>query len=86
MPDYPQLLHTVLDCTNARQLAEFYRNLLGLLYREGDEPPADGSLDEADWLVLTDADGVRKLAFQQAAQRASRTMAAMSVGVNSTSP
>jgi catechol 2,3-dioxygenase-like lactoylglutathione lyase family enzyme len=65
MPDYPQLLHTVLDCTNARQLAEFYRNLLGLLYREGDERPADGSPDEADWLVLTDANGVRKLAFQQ---------------------
>ena len=65
MAEYPQLLHTVLDTTTPRALAEFYRELLGLRYRPGDEPPADGSADEADWLVLVDADGVRKLAFQQ---------------------
>ena len=65
MTEYPQLLHTALDCTDARELAEFYRQLLGLRYRNGDEPPADGSPDDADWLVLTDANGVRKLAFQQ---------------------
>lgn len=65
MADYPQLLHTALDTTNVRQLAEFYRELLGLRYRPGDEPPADGTADDADWLVLVDAHGVRKLAFQQ---------------------
>ncbi len=64
MTEYPQLLHTVLDTTEPRRLAEFYRELLGLQYRPGDEPP-DGGPDDADWLVLTDADGVRALAFQQ---------------------
>ena len=39
------------DC---RALAEFYRQLLGLRYREGEEPPTDGTPDEADWLVLLD--------------------------------
>lgn len=38
MADYPQLLHTALDTTDARALAEFYRQLLGLQYRSGDEP------------------------------------------------
>ncbi len=65
MPEYPQLLHTVLDTTRPRELAEFYRQLLGLRYRAGDEPPEGGAPDEADWLVLVDGDGVRKLAFQQ---------------------
>ena len=64
-PDHPQLLQTVLDTTDARSLAEFYRQLLGLVYRPGDEPPADGVSDGADWLVLTDSAGTRKLAFQQ---------------------
>jgi catechol-2,3-dioxygenase len=62
---YPQLMHTALDTTDCRGLAEFYRRLLGLHYRPGDEPPTDGSPDEADWLVLLDADGRRVLAFQQ---------------------
>jgi catechol 2,3-dioxygenase-like lactoylglutathione lyase family enzyme len=65
MAEYPQLLDTVLDTTRPRELAEFYRQLLGLSYRPGDEPPADGAPDEADWLALVDSDGVRKLAFQQ---------------------
>jgi hypothetical protein len=65
MAEYPQLLHTVLDTTRPRELAEFYRQLLGLRYRPGDEPPPDGVPDEADWLVLVDDAGVRKLAFQQ---------------------
>lgn len=65
MAEYPQLLHTVLDTTRPRELAEFYRQLLGLRYRSGDEPPANGAPDEADWLVLVDSDGARKLAFQQ---------------------
>ncbi len=65
MTEFPHLLHTAIDTTDCRGLAEFYRELLGLRYRPGDEPPTDGSVDDADWLVLTDADGHRKLAFQQ---------------------
>jgi len=65
MAEYPRLLHTVVDTTDPRQLAEFYRELLGLEYRPGDEPPADGTPDDADWLVLEDAQGERTLAFQQ---------------------
>ncbi len=72
MAEYPQLLHTAIDTTDARALAEFYRLLLGLQYRPGDEPPADGGKDEADWLVLVDPNGVRKLAFQQV-ERLERT-------------
>jgi catechol 2,3-dioxygenase-like lactoylglutathione lyase family enzyme len=53
----------VLDCTDARRLAEFYRELLGLQYRPGDEPPADGEPD-VDWLVVRNPGGVQ-LAFQQ---------------------
>jgi catechol 2,3-dioxygenase-like lactoylglutathione lyase family enzyme len=64
MAEYPQLLHTVLDTTNPRGLAEFYRQLLGLQYRPGDEAPVDGAADDADWLVLVDSAGARKLAFQ----------------------
>ena len=63
----PRLRQVVLDCTDARSLAEFYRNLLGLSYRPGDEPPEPGQHDErgSDWLVLRTADGVPQLAFQQ---------------------
>lgn len=64
MADYPQLLHTVLDTHEVRQLAEFYRQLLGLQYRPGDKPSAEGD-DDVDWLVLTDAQGDRTLAFQE---------------------
>ncbi len=63
MDEYPRYLHTVLDTTDVRALAEFYRRLLGLRYRPGDEPPDDGP-DDADWLVLADTDGSRRLAFQ----------------------
>lgn len=65
MDDYPRVLHIALDTTDARGLAEFYRELLGLRYRPGDEPPTDGTDDDADWLVLVDADGRRQLAFQE---------------------
>ena len=63
-PVVPQLLHTVLDAVDVRVEAEFWRDLLGLAYRAGDEPPADGP-DEADWVVLTHPDGRRCLAVQQ---------------------
>ncbi len=65
MAGCPRKMHTALDTTDARGLAEFYRELLGLRYRPADEPPADGSVDDADWLVLVDGDGNRQLAFQQ---------------------
>jgi catechol 2,3-dioxygenase-like lactoylglutathione lyase family enzyme len=65
MSEYPRLLHTAIDSTDARALAEFYREFLGLRYRRGDAPPAGGGSDDAGWLVLVDANGDRKLAFQQ---------------------
>ena len=65
MPEFPHLLHTAIDTTDARGLAEFYREFLGLRYRPGDEPPSDGSEDDDSWLVLIDADGNRKVAVQR---------------------
>ena len=67
MSDFPQLLSVVLDTTDARGLAEFYRQLLGLSYRPGDEPPPPGQPDPngQDWLVLTGAMGSTRIAFQQ---------------------
>jgi hypothetical protein len=64
---FPKLLQVVLDTTDVRGLAEFYRQLLGYTYRSGDEPPPAGQADEAgqDWLVLQDASGTRQMAFQQ---------------------
>lgn len=63
-PAVPQLLHTVLDAVDVRREAEFWRELLGLVYRPGDETP-EGAADDADWLVLTHPDGRRCLALQQ---------------------
>jgi catechol 2,3-dioxygenase-like lactoylglutathione lyase family enzyme len=62
---FPALRSVVLDTTDARGLAEFYRALLGLRYRDGDEPPPPGEPDPdgADWLVLRGAG--TSLAFQQ---------------------
>ncbi len=66
MATYPRYLHTALDTTDGRGLAEFYRQLLGLQYRPGDEPPADGGPDtDCDWLVLVDDEGNRVLAIQE---------------------
>ncbi|RAN96394.1 hypothetical protein ONO23_00609 [Micromonospora noduli] len=63
----PKLCSVVLDCTDARALAEFYRQLLGFVYRPGDEPPAAGEADERgrDWLVLRSPGGGPQIAFQQ---------------------
>ncbi|MBE7188781.1 VOC family protein [Jatrophihabitans endophyticus] len=55
-----RLRQVVLDTTDVRRLAEFYRGVLGWDYRPGDEPPAD-----LDWLVLRNPDGGVSLAFQQ---------------------
>lgn len=65
MSDFPVLMHTAIDAPDCRGLAEFYRELLGLRYRPGDEPPTDGSEDDADWLVLVDMHGQRVLAVQE---------------------
>jgi catechol 2,3-dioxygenase-like lactoylglutathione lyase family enzyme len=62
---YPRLLHPAIDTTDVRGLAEFYRQLMGLSYRPGDERPADDEADDAEWLVLLNPDGTSALAFQQ---------------------
>ena len=67
MGTHPQLLHTVLDAVDVRREAEFWRELLGLVYRPGDEVP-EGD-DDLDWLVLLHPDGRRCLAFQAVAEQ-----------------
>lgn len=64
----PRIRQVVLDTTDARALAEFYRELFGLTYRAGDEPPAPGEPDPngSDWLVLR-TEGGFGIAFQQVA-------------------
>jgi len=64
---YPTIRQTVLDTTDPRALAEFYRQLFGLAYRPGDESPSEGEPDEngQDWLVLRRPDGSPVLAFQK---------------------
>jgi catechol 2,3-dioxygenase-like lactoylglutathione lyase family enzyme len=76
MPDtFPVLRTTVLDTTDARALGEFYRQLLGFVYRSGDELPPPGQPDTqgADWLVLRDGTGEARLAIQQVAELAPST-------------
>jgi catechol 2,3-dioxygenase-like lactoylglutathione lyase family enzyme len=67
---FPALRQVVLDCPDARALAEFYRQLLGFRYRAGDEAPSAGGPDPLgqDWLVLEDAAGSTRVAFQQVAE------------------
>jgi Glyoxalase-like domain len=67
MAGFPRFLQVVLDTTDARGLAEFYRQLLGVRYRPGDEPPSADADDPRgrDWLVLVDHAGARVMAFQQ---------------------
>jgi hypothetical protein len=70
---YPTIVSVVLDGTDIRALAEFYRQLFGLEYRPGDEPPAAGEPDPKgeDWLVLQG--GGLQLAFQQVTEQAETT-------------
>ena len=65
-PTHPALRAVVLDATDARALAEFWRQLLGFEYRAGDEPPPAGEPDTQgqDWLVLRDRTGDARLAIQ----------------------
>jgi catechol 2,3-dioxygenase-like lactoylglutathione lyase family enzyme len=67
---FPHVRQVVLDTTDARRLAEFYRRLVGFEYRRGDEPPPPGQPDERgrDWLVLRNPSGGMGLAFQQATE------------------
>lgn len=37
MAEFPRLVQTVIDATDVRRTAEFYRELFGLEYRPGDE-------------------------------------------------
>jgi catechol 2,3-dioxygenase-like lactoylglutathione lyase family enzyme len=63
----PRLRQVVIDTTDARRAAEFWRQLLGVVYRPGHEPPGAGEPDPAgaDWLNLRRPDGTPLLAFQQ---------------------
>jgi hypothetical protein len=67
---FPVIRQTVLDTTDPRRLAEFYRQLFGLRYCPGDEPPAPGQPDPKgqDWLILTSPAGGATLAFQKVGQ------------------
>jgi glyoxalase superfamily protein len=55
-----------LDSTNPRASAEFWRQLLGLAYRQGHETPGPGDDDFAgrDWLNLLTPEGAACLAIQ----------------------
>jgi catechol 2,3-dioxygenase-like lactoylglutathione lyase family enzyme len=66
----PQMCQIVIDATDARRTAEFWRRLLGLVYRAGHEPPPAGQDDAAgrDWLNLFTPDGEPRLAVQQVAE------------------
>jgi catechol 2,3-dioxygenase-like lactoylglutathione lyase family enzyme len=68
---YPILRSVVLDATDARELAEFYRALLGFEYRPGDEAPSSGLPDPAgnDFLILIDPETRTQLSFQHVDQQ-----------------
>jgi catechol 2,3-dioxygenase-like lactoylglutathione lyase family enzyme len=62
----PRLRQVVVDTTDARASAEFWRELLGLVYRPGHEPPADGDdVAGREWLNLRSPEGEPVLAFEQ---------------------
>jgi hypothetical protein len=72
---FPVLRQVVLDTTDARGLAEFYRELLGYAYQAGDEPPPAGEVDKkgTEWLVIHDRSGSPRIAFEQVAVLPSAT-------------
>jgi catechol 2,3-dioxygenase-like lactoylglutathione lyase family enzyme len=72
---FPVIRQTVLDTTDPRRLAEFYRQLFGLRYHPGDEPPGPGQPDPKgqDWLILTSPAGGAVLAFQKVGELAGAT-------------
>lgn len=77
----PRLRQVVLDSTDARRSAEFWRELLGLAYRPGHEPPSAGDDDPAgrDWLNLRAVDGTAYIAIQQVEQLSESTWPAHDV-------
>lgn len=63
----PRSVQVVFEATDVRAEAEFWRRLLGLTYRPGQEPPPNGRPERTpcDWLDLDDPDGTPRLAFQR---------------------
>ncbi|MHB8438767.1 MAG: VOC family protein [Acidimicrobiales bacterium] len=79
---HPRLRGVVLDATDVRALAEFYRAVLGYEYRPGDEPGAGDEPDapQRDWLILSDPAGAGvHLAFQQVEELPASTWPAAGV-------
>ena len=74
-PEVPRFRSVVLDGPDARALAEFYRQLLGLAYEPGDEPPPTGQDDPRgrDWVTLAATAHSPRLAFQQVERLAQAT-------------
>jgi hypothetical protein len=74
-PSVPSVVQVVLDTTDARSLAEFYRQLLGFVYRQGDDPPPTGQPDPngQDWLVIHHPNGSTRIAFQHVTELARST-------------
>ena len=78
--DRPRLRQVVIDTTDARRSAEFWRQLLGLVYRPGHAPPTAGEdIAGREWLNLRTADGEPVLAFEQVAELARPTWPAQGV-------
>jgi catechol 2,3-dioxygenase-like lactoylglutathione lyase family enzyme len=63
----PHVAQVVIDTTNPRASAEFWKSLLGLTYRSGHEAPTRDADDPAgqDWLNLLSPAGEPCLAFQK---------------------
>jgi hypothetical protein len=72
---FPIIRQTVLDTTDLRRLAEFYRQLFGLAYAPGYEAPGPGQLDPKgqDWLILTSPASGVVLAFQKVGELSGAT-------------
>ena len=71
----PRMVQTVFDTPDPRRAAEFWRQLMGLVYRPGDEPPPPGDDDAQwrEWLCLRRQDGTPLLAFQHVSDLARPT-------------
>jgi hypothetical protein len=63
----PRIAQVILDTTSPRVSAEFWKSLLGLVYRKGHEAPGPGADDPVgrDWLNLLTPAGDPCLAFQK---------------------
>jgi hypothetical protein len=61
------LRQVVLDTTNPRASAEFWRQLLGLVYQDGHEPPGldEDDLTGREWLNLLTPSGEACVALQR---------------------